>query len=139
MAVTFGSAVAFGAEAAPQRAVACLKVPNGLLVSLKDGLRAKARGKVGTPKAVKSNSQFSGPRDIREGPVYFVSAPVRGFGVATWAVGGQAFRNGGGIIIAVGPVARRVSTAGVDIPTSTLKAWGLTSAANGYAQSRACL
>jgi hypothetical protein len=110
-----------------------------VVASLKDGLRASARGKLGTPRAVRSRGRFGGLRDIREGPVYFVSARVRGFGIATWAVGASAFRTGGGVIIGVGPVARRVSLAGVDLPLSTLVAWGLTPAADGYAASRACV
>jgi hypothetical protein len=114
-------------------------VSSGLLAGLKDGLRAKARGKMGTPKAVRSHDQLGGLRDIREGPVYFVSAPVSGFGTATWAVGGKAFRTGGGVILSVGPVARRVSIHGVDLPPSLLAGWGLTPAASGYAASRACV
>jgi hypothetical protein len=35
-------------------------------------------------------------------------------------------------------VARRVSVLGVDLPPSVLATWGLTPAASGYSQSRAC-
>ena len=88
---------------------------------------------------MKSRGKFGGLRDIREGPVYFVSARVRGYGIATWAVGGQAFVTGGGVILGVGQVARRVSTAGIDIPLATLEAWGLAPYAEGYDVSQNCV
>lgn len=142
LALIGASVIAFaspGASAPRRDEAKCLKVSSGLLSNLRDGLRDGARGKLGTPKAVKSRGSFGGLRDIREGPVYFVSAKVRGYGIATWAVGGQAFKTGGGAIIAVGPVARRVSIHGVDIPPSTLEAWGLAPYADGYDESRACV
>jgi hypothetical protein len=117
----------------------CLKVPQPLVSSLKSGLKRAARGKFGVAAAVRSRGKFGGLRDIREGPVYFVSARVRGFGIATWAVGGSAFKTGGGVILGVGPVARRISTFGVDIPTSTLAGWGLAPYAEGYDVSQTCV
>lgn len=116
----------------------CLKVSKGLVSSLKGGLKRAARGKLGTPRGVKSRGEFGGPNSFANG-VYFVSARVRGFGIATWATDRDAFRTGGGFIVDVGPVARRVSVAGIDIPLSTLRGWGLTSAADGYAASRNCV
>lgn len=94
---------------------------------------------MGTPWAVRSRSHFGGLRGIREGPVYFVSASVRGYGIATWAVDADAFRSGGGVVLGVGTVARRFSDAGVDIPVGTLKIWGLTPSAEGYTASRSCV
>jgi hypothetical protein len=129
------------AHATPQRVEAdtCLKVSSGLLSSLRSGLKRTARGKLGTPRAVKSRAQItSGPRGFAEG-AYFVSARVRGFGIATWAADARAFRTGGGFITGIGPVARRVSVLGVDIPVSTLRGWGLTEATHGYAASRRCV
>jgi hypothetical protein len=41
--------------------------------------------------------------------------------------------------LGIGPVARRVFDAGVDIPASTLKVWGLTPSAEGYGPSRSCV
>jgi len=117
----------------------CLKVPAAFVGALKSGLKAKARGKLGTPRAVKSRDSFtSGPRGLAAG-VYFVSARVRGFGVATWAADARAFKTGGGYIADVGPVARRVSVYAVDLPPSTLRSWGLSEQAHGYAQSRRCV
>ena len=115
----------------------CLKVSSGLVATLKDGLKRVARGKLGPPRGVKSRGQFSGPNSFANG-VWFVSARVRGFGIATWAVDRDAFRTGGGFGTDVGPVARRVSALGISIPLNTLKSWGLTTGAEGYAASRSC-
>jgi hypothetical protein len=118
---------------------ACLKVSSGLLNSLKSGLKPKARGKLGTPRAVKSRAQITnGPRGFAAG-AYFVSARVRGFGIATWAADARAFKTGGGFITGVGAVARRISYLGVDIPLSTLRAWGLSESTHGYTASRRCV
>ena len=115
----------------------CLKVSSGLVATLKDGLKRVARGKLGTPRGVKSRGQFSGPNSFANG-VWFVSARVRGFGIATWAVDRDAFRTGGGFGTGVGPVARRVSELGIYIPLSTLRGWGLVPYAEGYTASRFC-
>jgi hypothetical protein len=104
-------------------------------VNLRASLKPTLRSRLGTPAAVKSRGQFGGLRGIREGPVYFVSGSLRGYGIATWAVNGAAFKTG----LGVGTVARRVSVAGVDIPLSTMRAWGLTPSAEGYAASRSCV
>jgi hypothetical protein len=132
----------FSAQAQPAtgatNASPCLKAPASLVRSLKSGLKSNARGKLGTPRAVKSHDQYTVPRGLQAG-VYYVSAPVRGFGVATWAVSASAFKTGGGLIIGVGPVARRVSVDGIDIPADTLRLWGLREIADGYAQSRRCV
>lgn len=88
---------------------------------------------------MKSSGQFGGLRSLREGHVYFVSAKVRGYGIATWVAGGKEFKTGGGVLIGIDPVARRVSDAGVDLRPSLLASWGLTSGADGYAASRACV
>jgi hypothetical protein len=129
-----GSRVTGGHEAS----AGCLAVPKPMIAALKSGLKAKARGRLGTPRAVKSTATISFPRGFRAG-TYFVSAPVRGFGVATWAADASAFRTGGGFITGVGPIARRVSVLGVDIPPATLTGWGLTSTTHGYAASRRCV
>ena len=63
----------------------------------------------------------NGPTGFAKG-TYLVSAQVRGFGIATWAMDVDAFKTGGGFITDVGAVARRVSVAGIDIPASTLRA-----------------
>lgn len=117
----------------------CVKVSSGLLSNLRSGLKAKARGKLSSPRGVKSRAQItSGPRGFAAG-TYFVSAQVRGFGIATWAADAKAFRTGGGFITVVGPVARRVSILGVDLPPSSLQAWGLSENTDGYAASRRCV
>ena len=128
-----------GASPASERSATdrCLKVSSGLVATLKDGLKPRSRGKLGTPRGVKSRGQFSGPNSFANG-VWFVSARVRGFGIATWAVDRDALRTGGGFGTDVGPVARRVSELGIYIPLSTLKSWGLTTGAEGYAASRSC-
>jgi hypothetical protein len=126
LAVASESAVPGDTSAAPQVVnQTCLKASSGLVSSLKGGLKAKARGRLGTPRVVKSRGQLSGfsPRGFRAG-VYFVSAKVRGFGIATWAADASAYRTGGGFIVGIGPVTRRVSVAGIDIPASTLTGWG---------------
>lgn len=117
----------------------CLKVSSGLLTSLRSGLKPKARGKLGTARAVRSRDQItSGPRGFRAG-AYIVSARVRGFGIATWAADARAFRTGGGFITVMGPLARRVSILGIDISVSTLRNWGLSETTHGYAASRRCV
>ncbi len=115
----------------------CLSVPRAMVGALSSGLKPKARGKLGKTKAVRSRAQISGPRGFAAG-AYFVSAPVRGFGVATWAADARAFRTGGGFITGVGPVARRVSYLGVDLPPSALQAWGISERTHGYVASRRC-
>ena len=93
--------LAFLAQAQPTRATTsspCLKAPASLVGFLKSDLKSNARGKLGTPRAVKSRDQYTVPRGLQAG-VYYVSAPVRGFGVATWAVSASAFGSGGGLII----------------------------------------
>lgn len=109
---------------------ACLAVPKPMVAALGSGLKVKARGRLGTARAVKSTATISFPRGFRAG-THFVSARVRGFGVATWAADASAFRTGGGFITGVGPTARRVSVLGVDIPAFTLSAWGLTQSTQG--------
>ena len=141
LTVAASLALAVQATAAPRGAEAkCLKVSAGLLANLKDSLKGKARGKMGTPKGVKSGGTFSGPRDLQLG-VYFVSARIAGYGIATWAVGREAFRTGGGIVIGIGPVARRASDAGTFLTNSQGSApgIGLTPAADGWAESQACV
>jgi hypothetical protein len=70
----------------------CLKVPRGLVLNLRAGLKPNLRDRLGAPWGVKSRGQFGGLRGIREGPVYFAPASVR---IATWAVDADAFRTGG--------------------------------------------
>jgi hypothetical protein len=111
--------------------------PRPLVAALSSGLKPGARGRLGTPYAVRSRSQISGPRGFAQG-AYFVSAYVRGFGIATWAADARAYRTGGGFITGVGVVAPRVSYLGIDIPPSTLAAWGLTERTHGFAESRRC-
>jgi hypothetical protein len=139
LGATIGSTLAGDAKAIRERAEEgpCLSVPRPMVKALSSGLKPKARGKLGRARAVKSGDEVSGPRGFAAG-TYFVSAPVRGFGVATWAADASAFRTGGGFITGVGPVARRVSILGVDIPPSTLNDWGLTESTDGYAASRRC-
>ena len=90
--------------------------------ALRSGLKRAARGKLGRARAVRSSDRITFPRSFAAG-TYFVSAPIRGFGIATWAASAEAFRPGGGFITGVGPVARRVSILGTDLPASTLRAW----------------
>ncbi len=117
----------------------CLKPRTALVKAIKSGLRAKARGKLRKARAVKARPLTGfAPRGFKKG-TYFVSAKMRGFGIATWAADRPAYNTGGGLIISVGRVARRVSTLGVDIPRSTLEAWGLTTHTRGYAASRRCV
>jgi hypothetical protein len=140
LALEIGAAPAGGATATVERTAAgrCLSVPRPMVAALKSGLKAKAQGRLGTARAVRSRAHLTSPRGFAAG-TYFVSAPVRGFGVATWAADARAFRTGGGFITAVGPVARRVSVFGIDLPAITLRLWGLTESTDGYAASRRCV
>jgi hypothetical protein len=105
---------------------------------VKASLKREARSKIGKLQAVKSHDTFTTPRGLTHG-VYFVSAKVRGFGIATWAASTSEYNTGGGLLIGVGTVARLVSDAGTDLPRSTLKLWNLTTHTNGYAESRRCV
>jgi hypothetical protein len=118
----------------------CQTVPRPALAALKGSLKGTAKGKLGKANAVRSRADFSGApiRGLRKG-VYFVSARVGGVGIATWAMTVDAFRTGGGLIYGVGSIARRFSDLGADVPTSTLKRFGLTEATEGYAASRSCV
>ena len=139
VAGAIGAAAARDAGATQERANAgpCLSVPAPMVAALAAGLKSKARGKLGRARAVRSSARITFPRSFAAG-TYFVSAPVRGFGIATWAASAEAFRTGGGFITGVGPVARRVSVLGIDLPASTLRTWGLTERTDGYAASRRC-
>ena len=134
------AAVTREASAASERSAAgtCLSVPRPMVAALRSGLKASARSRLGTPRAVRSSARIKFPRSFAAG-MYFVSAPVRGFGIATWAASAEAFRSGGGFITGVGSVARRVSILGIDIPPATLRIWGLTEGTDGYAASRRCV
>jgi hypothetical protein len=62
-------------------------------------------------------------RLLARGGVYFISANLRGKGIATWAVSTSFYRTGGGLIYAVGKVARQVSDFGSGLPLSVLAGW----------------
>jgi hypothetical protein len=115
----------------------CLQVPPAFVESLKIGVNYSDNLSTHVA-AVQSRGKFGGLNAVRDGPVFFVSARIRGYGMATWAAAATAFRTGVGVIIPVGANARRASTFGFEIPTSTLKAWGLTPHAEGFDLSRAC-
>jgi len=119
---------------------ACLTPHRPLLKALKASLTREARGRLGRVRAAKAHTKYTVPRGLASG-VYFVSADIRGFGVATWAASASEYKTGGGLLIAVDSVARVVSTAGTDIPRSTLSRWGLTPKTKdrGYAISRRCV
>lgn len=88
---------------------------------------------------MKARGDFSNaPRGFSRG-VYFISANLRGKGIATWAVSTSFYRTGGGLIYAVGKVARRVSDFGSELPPSVLARWGISTSTYGYAQSRSCV
>ena len=138
---TAGTAAAGTANVDPVGGKArCRAVPAWTLASIKSGVRASVRPKLRSARAVKARrGDFSNaPRGFSHG-VYFISANLRGKGIASWAVSTSFFRTGGGLAFAVGNVARRVSTLGVDVPTSLLARWGISTKTYGYAQSRACL
>ena len=117
----------------------CLPVRAPVLKSIRSGLHASVRPKLRSARAVKARGDFSNaPRGFSHG-VYFISANLRAKGVATWAVSTSFFRTGGGLIYAVGKVARRVSDFGSDLPPSVLAGWGISPRTYGYAQSRACV
>jgi hypothetical protein len=140
LVLTLGAAFAAYAQATPERIAPdiCVQVSSGLIGRLKSGLKPKARGRLGRPAAVKSRQLVTnGPHGFRKG-VYFVSARVRGFGIATWAADARAFKSGLGFVAGVGPVARRVSNLGADIPPNRLKRWHLHEETHGYAASRRC-
>jgi hypothetical protein len=122
-------------QARGSRSLHCITAPKPLVAALSSGLKPRARGRLGTVYAIRSQAQLSGP--FAEG-AYFVSAYVRGFGIATWAADTRAFRTGRGFITAVGVVAPRISYYGFGIPPSTLAAWGLTERTDGFFRSRDC-
>ena len=94
------------------------------------------RGTIGKMMAVRSKGQFDGLNSFKLG-VYFVSGDVQPGGrIGTWAVSADAFRTGGGALVAVDPTARSLTEFGADAP---VKEWGFTSGAEGYAESRDCL
>jgi hypothetical protein len=137
-AVTSG---AWTASAHPASAARCLKVPTATLGSIKSGLHASVRRKLRAraTRAVKARGDFSNaPRGFSHG-AYFISANLRGNGIASWAVSTSFYRTGGGLIYAVGKVARRVSDFGSDLPPSVLARWGISTSTYGYAQSRSCV
>jgi hypothetical protein len=135
-AVAVGAAAAGDARATRHVAAEhCLTVPRPLAAALSSGLKPRAHGRLGRAYALRSQDQLSGP--FAEGG-YFVSAYVRGFGIATWAADRRAFFTGRGFITAVGVVAPRISYYGFGIPPSTLAAWGLTERTHGFAASRRC-
>lgn len=120
----------------PQKA-ACLKVPSAARQAIEEALKGDRR--ISKTAAVRAEGAATGLADIRE-EVYFVTADVQpNPGLATWAFGREAFRTGGGIIIAVGPAARAVTDFGVDIAPDRLEEWGLTQSAEGYRASQECL
>jgi hypothetical protein len=131
------TAEARATQARGSRSLHCITAPRPLVAAISSSLKPRARGRLGRAYAVRSQAQISGPRGFARG-AYFVSAYVRGFGIATWAADARAYRTGGGFITGVGVVARRISILGVDIPPSTLAAWGLTERTDGFAASRRC-
>jgi hypothetical protein len=136
--VVLSAAAAGQAARSATSSGACLIPPQVVIQSIKETLKAKARGKLGKSRAVKSRGQFTFPRGLRKG-VYFVSAKVGGFGIATWAASASEYKTGGGLLVGVGAVARRISDAGIDLSPATLSFWGLTTHTHGYAESRGCL
>jgi hypothetical protein len=108
------------------------------VVQFEKGVKAKYRTKLGAFRAVKSRDKFGPfPRSLQAG-VYFVSSKVAGVGAATWAVSADAYRGGGGVIYSAEPVARKISTVGVDVSPAILKGWGISSSSDGFTESRAC-
>jgi hypothetical protein len=108
-----------------------------VLNSLKSGLHRSVR--VRSARAVKAQGDFSAaPRGFAEG-VYFLSANLGRKGVATCAVSARFFRGGGGLIFAMGKVARSVSDFGVDVCPDVVAGWGIRQTTPGYAQSRVCV
>src|SRR5512132_4643367 len=136
IALAIGAAVvedARATQARGSRSLHCSIAPKPLAAALSSGLKPRARGRLGGVYASRSQAQLSGP--FAEG-AYFMSAYVRGFGIATWAADTRAFRTGRGFITAVGVGAPRVSYYGFGIPPSTLAAWGLTERTHGFSDSR---
>jgi hypothetical protein len=117
----------------------CLPVRAQVLKSIRSGVHASVRPKLRSARAVKARGDFSNaPRGFSHG-VYFISANLRGKGIATWAVSTSFYRTGGGLIYAVGKVARRVSDFGSELPPTVLARWGISTRTYGYSQSRVCV
>jgi hypothetical protein len=57
--------------------------------------------------------------------------------VATWAVNTEFMNTGGGLIFAVGPVAKAISDYGVGVDTSA--AFDISTETDGYLASRGCV
>jgi hypothetical protein len=133
------TAIAGAGNTPASATVRCLPVRAPVLKSIRSGLHASVRPKLRAARAVKARGDFSNaPRGFSRG-VYFISANLRTKGIATWAVSTSFYRTGGGLIYAVGKLARRVSDFGSDIPPSVLAGWGISPKTYGYAQSRACV
>jgi hypothetical protein len=117
----------------------CVTPGKAFLVNFKPGVKAKYRAKLRLLRAVKSRGKFGPfPRSLQKG-VYFVSSRVPGVGVATWAVSADAYGGGSGVIYSAEPIARKISTYGIDVSPSILKGWGISSGSDGFAASRACI
>jgi hypothetical protein len=94
---------------------------------------------VKSARAVKARGDFSAaPPGFADG-VYFISANLGAKGTATWAVNPEFLRTGGGLIFAIGKVARSVSDYGVDVRPDVLVGWGIRQTTYGYVQSRVCV
>jgi len=116
----------------------CVTPSKAFVVQFKKEVKAKYRAKLGAVRAVKSRDKFGPfPRSLQKG-VYFVSSRVAGVGAATWAVSADAYRGSSGVIYGAEPVARKISTYGVDVSPAVLKGWGISPGSDGFAQSRAC-
>ena len=116
----------------------CLSPSDAFVAQFKKGVKANYRPKLGVFRAVRSRGKFGPiPRSLQKG-VYFVSSKVAGVGAATWAVSGDAYVGRGGAIYGAEPIARKISTYGVDISPTVLKGWGISPASDGFVASRAC-
>ena len=141
LAATVGAVVIAAAGTASVRtpSAQCLQVRPAALMSIRSGLHRAARPKLRSARAVKAKGDFShAPRGYAHG-VYFVSAKLRGTGVATWAVSTSFMTNGCGLIYAVSRTARAVSEFGADVPLSVMARWGISSRTHGFAESRSCV
>jgi len=116
----------------------CVTPSQPFVARFRKGVRAKYRAKVGIFQAVKSRGKFGPfPRSLQKG-VYFLSSKVAGVGAATWAVSADAYRGGSGVMYSAEPVARKISTYGIDVSPAILNGRGISSKSDGFAQSRAC-
>ena len=127
-AVAIGAAPAGSTTATAERTAAgrCLSVPRPIVAALKSGLKAKARGRLGPLGP-------SGPvlrSPSREGSLRARTSSPRRCAASAWRPGLRTRERSEPAAVSSPASARRTPrlVLGVDLPASTLRAWGLTRA-----------